>query len=151
MRFDLGYIDSEGNKKTPVVLHRAVFGSIDRFFAYYLEETKGYLPAWLAPVQVQVISVNSQYHNEYAEEVYNKLKEAGFRVELDHRNEKLGYKLRESVIKKIPYMLILGQKEVDAKTISYRRAGSEETVTISLNEFIDLLNNDIKNKTRYDK
>jgi len=151
MRFDLGYIDSEGNKKTPVVLHRAVFGSIDRFFAYYLEETKGYLPAWLAPVQVQVISVNSQYHNEYAEEVYNKLKEVGFRVELDNRNEKLGYKLRESVIKKIPYMLILGQKEVDAKTISYRRAGSDETVTINLEEFIDLLNEDIKNKTRYDK
>ena len=151
MRFDLGYIDSEGNKKTPVVLHRAVFGSIDRFFAYYLEETKGYLPAWLAPVQVQVISVNSQYHNEYAEEVYNKLKEVGFRVELDNRNEKLGYKLRESVIKKIPYMLILGQKEVDSKTISYRRAGSEETVTINLEEFIYLLNEDIKNKTRYDK
>lgn len=151
MRFDLGYIDSDGNKKTPVVLHRAVFGSIDRFMAYYLEETKGYLPVWLAPKQIEVVPVNIQYHEEYAREVFNKLNELGYRVELDDRNEKLGYKLRESVIKKIPYMLILGQNEVDNKTISYRRAGSEETTTVSMEEFIDLLNSDIKNKTRYDK
>ena len=151
MKFDLGYIDNEGNKQTPVVLHRAVFGSIDRFMAYYLEETKGYLPVWLAPKQVQVVPVNIQYHEEYANEIYNALKDAGFRVELDARNEKLGYKLRESVIKKIPYMLILGQREVDEKLVSYRRAGSEETVTVSLDEFINLLNNDIENKVRYDK
>ena len=151
MKFDLGYIDNEGNKQTPVVLHRAVFGSIDRFMAYYLEETKGYLPVWLAPKQVQVVPVNIQYHEEYANEVYQVLKEAGFRVELDARNEKLGYKLRESVIKKIPYMLILGQREVDEKLVSYRRAGSEETVTVSLEEFITLLNNDVENKVRYDK
>ena len=151
MKFDLGYIDNEGNKQTPVVLHRAVFGSIDRFMAYYLEETKGYLPVWLAPKQVQVVPVNIQYHEEYANEVYNVLKEAGFRVELDARNEKLGYKLRESVIKKIPYMLILGQREVDEKLVSYRRAGSEETVTVSIEEFIKLLNNDVINKVRYDK
>ena len=151
MRFDLGYIDNEGNKQTPVVLHRAVFGSIDRFMAYYLEETKGYLPVWLAPKQVEVVPVNIQYHEAYANEVFEALKAAGFRVGLDDRNEKLGYKLRESVIKKIPYMLILGQKEVDEKLVSYRRAGSEETVTLSLEEFIELLNNDIKNKVRYDK
>lgn len=151
MRFDLGYIDSDGNKKTPVVLHRAVFGSIDRFMAYYLEETKGYLPVWLAPKQIEVVPVNIQYHEEYAREVYEKLVEAGFRVGLDDRNEKLGYKLRESVIKKIPYMLILGQNEVDNKTISYRRAGSEETTTVSMEEFIELINSDVKNKTRYDK
>ena len=151
MRFDLGYIDSDGNKKTPVVLHRAVFGSIDRFMAYYLEETKGYLPVWLAPKQIEVVPVNIQYHEEYAREVYEKLVEAGFRVGLDDRNEKLGYKLRESVIKKIPYMLILGQNEVDNKTISYRRAGSEETTTVSMEEFIELINSDIKNKSRYDK
>ena len=151
MRFDLGYIDSDGSKKTPVVLHRAIFGSIDRFIAYYLEETKGYLPVWLAPVQVQVVPVNIQYHEAYSKEVYEALKEAGFRVELDARNEKLGYKLRESVIRKIPYMLILGQKEVDSKTVSYRRAGSEETVTVSLDEFIKLINEDITSKKRYDK
>lgn len=151
MRFDLGYIDNEGNKQTPVVLHRAVFGSIDRFMAYYLEETKGYLPVWLAPKQIEVVPVNIQYHEEYANEIYNALKNAGFRVGIDARNEKLGYKLRESVIKKIPYMLILGQKEVDEKLVSYRRAGSEETVTLKLEEFIELLNNDIENKVRYDK
>ena len=151
MRFDLGYIDSEGNKQTPVVLHRAVFGSLDRFIAYYLEETKGYLPVWLAPKQIEVVPVNIQYHEEYANEVYKALKEAGFRVGIDARNEKLGYKLRESVIKKIPYMLILGQKEVDEKLVSYRRAGSEETITLKLEEFIELINNDIQNKVRYDK
>ena len=151
MRFDLGYIDNEGNKQTPVVLHRAIFGSIDRFMAYYLEETKGYLPVWLAPKQVEVVPVNIQYHEEYSKEVFEALKAAGFRVSLDARNEKLGYKLRESVIKKVPYMLILGQREVDEKLVSYRRAGSEETTTVSLEEFIELLNNDIKNKVRYDK
>ena len=151
MRFDLGYIDNEGNKQTPVVLHRAIFGSIDRFMAYYLEETKGYLPVWLAPKQVEVVPVNIQYHEEYSKEVYEALKKAGFRVSLDARNEKLGYKLRESVIKKVPYMLILGQREVDEKLVSYRRAGSEETTTVSLEEFIELLNNDIQNKVRYDK
>ena len=151
MRFDLGYIDNEGNKKTPVVLHRAIFGSLDRFIAYYLEETKGYLPVWLAPKQIEVVPVNIQYHEEYAREVYEALRNAGFRVELDARNEKLGYKLRESVIKKVPYMLILGQKEVDNKTVSFRRAGSEETTTVSLEEFVELINNDVKNKVRYDK
>lgn len=151
MRFDLGYIDSDGNKKTPVVLHRAVFGTIDRFMAYYLEETKGYLPLWLAPKQIEVVPVNIQYHEEYAREVYNTLLEAGYRVDIDARNEKLGYKLRESVIKKIPYMLILGQKEVDDKTVSYRRAGSEETTTVTMKEFLELLQSDIDNKTRYDK
>ena len=151
MRFDLSYIDSDGNKKTPVVLHRAVFGSIDRFLAYYLEETKGYLPAWLAPRQVEVIPVNEKYHLEYANLVYQKLCEAGFRAELDSRNEKLGYKLREHVIKKIPYMLILGQNEVDNNTVSYRKVGTEETVTVSIEEFIKLLQSDVDNKVRYDK
>ena len=151
MRFDLGYIDNEGNKQTPVVLHRAIFGSIDRFMAYYLEETKGYLPVWLAPKQVEVVPVNIQYHEEYSKEVFEALKKAGFRVSLDARNEKLGYKLRESVIKKVPYMLILGQREVDEKLVSYRRAGSEETTTVTIEEFIELLNNDIQNKVRYDK
>ena len=150
-RFDLSYIDSEGNKKTPVVLHRAVFGSIDRFFAYYLEETKGYLPLWLAPVQVKVIPVNDKYHLEYAESVFKKLLDAGYRVELDSRSEKLGYKLREAVVKKVPLMVILGQNEVDNNLVSYRRAGSEETTTVTIQEFINLLEDEVKNKVRYDK
>ena len=151
MKFDLSYIAPDGSKQTPVVLHRAIFGSLDRTIAFYLEETKGYLPAWLAPVQVQVIPVNSEYHLDYANEVYNNLKKAGYRVSLDSRNEKLGYKLREAVIKKTPYMLILGQKEVDNKTISYRLAGSEETVTVSYDEFVKQLQKDIDEKRRLDK
>ena len=151
MKFDLKYVDQDGNKKTPVVLHRAVFGSIDRTIAYYLEETRGYLPPWLAPVQVKVIPVNEKYHLDYAKEVYEELKELGFRVELDDRNEKLSYKTREAIVKKIPYLVILGQKEVDDNSISYRRSGSEETVTLSRKDFVKLLNKDIENKTRYDK
>ena len=150
-RFDLNYIDKDGEKKTPVVIHRAIFGSIDRTIAFYLEETRGYLPLWLAPVQLEILPVNNEYHLEYAEEVFNTLKEAGYRVHLDDRNEKLGYKMREAVLKKIPYMLVLGQKEVDNKTVSYRRAGSEETVTVSMDEFLKLLKDDIDNKKRYDK
>ena len=150
-RFDLSYIDKDGNKKTPVVIHRAIFGSIDRTIAFYLEETRGYLPLWLAPVQLEILPVNNEYHLEYAEDLFKKLKALGFRVHLDDRNEKLGYKMREAVLKKIPYMLVLGQKEVDNNTVSYRRAGSEETTTVSYDEFVKLITSDLENKTRYDK
>ena len=146
MKFNLSYIDKDGSKKTPVVLHRAVFGSLDRTIAYYLEETKGVLPLFLSPVQVKVLPVNNTYHLEYSKEVYEALKDADIRVELDDREEKLGYRMREAVMKKTPYQLILGQKEVDDKTISYRKYGSEETTTVSLDEFISMLKEDIKNK-----
>ena len=144
-KFDLSYIDKDGSKKTPVVLHRAVFGSLDRTIAYYLEETKGNLPVFLAPVQVKILPVNNEYHLEYAKEVLEELKSAGFRVELDDREEKLGYKLRESVMKKIPITVILGQKEVDDKTISYRLYGSEETTTVTIDEFTQYVVDLIKN------
>ena len=146
MKFDLKYIASDGSKKTPVVLHRAVFGSLDRFIAFYLEETKGLLPVWLAPVQINVIPVNNQYHLEYSNEIYKLLLDSNFRVELDNRDEKLSYKMRESVIKKIPYTVILGQKEVDNNTISYRQHGSEETITVNKDDFINIINDKIKNK-----
>ena len=150
-KFELNYIDSNGEKQTPIVIHRAIFGTFDRFTAFILEETKGALPLWLAPVQLSVIPVNAEYHLDYASELYEELKKAGYRVELDSRNEKLGYKLREAVMKKVPYMLIIGQKEVDNKNVSFRRSGSEETITVSYEEFIDILNKDIKNMNRYDK
>ena len=149
-RFELSYVDESGEKVRPVVIHRAILGSLDRFIAFLLEETKGFLPVWLAPTQVKVIPVNNKYHLEYAEELFNILKENNIRVSLDNRDEKLGYKLRESVLEKIPFMLIIGQKEVDDKTISYRRAGSEETVTISLDEFISLLKQEINDKKYYE-
>ena len=145
MKFDLSYIDKDGSKKTPVVLHRAILGSIDRAIAFYLEETKGALPLWLAPNQINVIPVNNQYHLDYAQNLYNKLKE-NYRVVLDDREEKLGYKMRESVIKKTPYTLIIGQNEVDNNTVSYRRYGSEETITVSYEEFVSMIDNEIKNK-----
>ena len=124
MRFDLKYVDADGEKKTPVVIHRAILGSIDRFIAFYLEETKGVLPLWLAPVQMKVLPVNSEYQGEYAKEVTEWLKDNGIRAELDDRNEKLGYRLREVQTSKIPYTIILGDNEKDNKEISFRLYGS---------------------------
>ena len=137
----------DGSKQTPVVIHRAICGTFDRFTAFLLEETKGAFPLWLSPVQINVIPVNNEYHLEYAEKISNLLKENNFRVELDSREEKLGYKLRESVVKKIPYTLILGQKEVDDNTVSYRKYGTEETVTVSVDEFINLIKDKIEKKS----
>ncbi len=137
-RFDLNYIDEAGEKKRPVVIHRAILGTFDRFMAYLIEETKGAFPLWLAPVQVNVIPVNLEYHEEYATNIYELLK-SDYRVEIDLRNEKLSYKMRESVVRKIPITVIIGQKEVDNQTVSYRKFGSEETTTVSKEEFMDLL------------
>ena len=146
MRFDLAYIDKDGSKKTPVVLHRAILGSIDRFMAFYLEETKGALPLWLSPTQVNIIPVNNEYHLEYAKSIFKELEDLDYRVKLDDREEKLGYKLRESVINKIPVTVIIGQKEVDARTISYRLYGSEDTTTVTIDEFKEFLNKKIVEK-----
>ena len=145
-RFELSYIDSNGEKQIPIVLHRAIFGTFDRFTAFILEETKGALPTWLAPVQINILPVNNKYHLDYANEVFNLLKDSKLRVELDARDEKVGYKMRESVMRKIPYTLVLGQKEVDNQEISYRKYGSEETTTVKKEEFIDLIKKEIENK-----
>ena len=147
-RFDLTYIDSNGEKKTPVVLHRAIFGTFDRFTAFLIEETKGVFPTWLAPVQVTVIPVNNNYHLEYANEVYNALKNKNVRVELDDREEKLSYKMRDAQTKKIPIILILGDKEKDDNLISYRRHGSNKTYCLDKDMFTELLLNEIKDKKR---
>ena len=128
----------------PVVLHRAIFGTFDRFTAFILEETKGALPLWLSPVQINVIPVNNDYHLEYANKVLDTLRENNLRVELDMRDEKLGYKIRESQTKKIPYTLVLGNNERDSKTITYRKYGEEKTTTISLEEFINMLNKQVE-------
>ncbi len=139
-KFDLTYVDTDGSKKRPVVLHRAILGSIDRFIAYLLEVTKGAFPLWLAPVQIDVIPVNNEYHLEYANEITDLLKNNNFRVELDSRDEKLSYRMREAQTRKIPFTLILGDKEKENGMISYRCFGSNETVTVSKDEFINLLN-----------
>ena len=145
-RFDLSYIDSKGEKKIPVVLHRAIFGTFDRFTAFLIEETKGSFPTWLAPVQVTVIPVNNNYHLEYAKEVYDALKEKNVRVELDDREEKLSYKMRDSQTKKIPIILVLGDKEKDGNLVSYRRHGADKTYSVDKDMFISLLLNEIKDK-----
>ena len=145
-KFDLKYVDSDGSKKTPVVIHRAVFGSIDRFIAYYLEETKGVLPLWLSPVQINIIPVNNLYHLDYALSVRDLLISNGFRVLVDSRDEKLSYKMRESQTKKIPFTLVLGDKEKNDNLISYRLHGSNETVTIGYDDFVSLLNGYIEDK-----
>ena len=138
-RFDLTYIDEHGEKQRPVVLHRAILGTFDRFTAFLLEETKGNLPTWLAPVQINIIPVNNEYHLEYANKVVDELRSKGFRVELDARYEKMGYKIRESQTKKIPYTLVLGNNERDNNTITYRMFGKENSTTIERNEFIDMI------------
>ena len=145
-RFELEYVDEDGNKVRPVVIHRAIMGTFDRFMAFLIEETKGQFPLWLAPVQVNVIPVNNEYHLEYAKKVVSDLKRVGLRVELDDRNEKLGYKMRESQTRKINYNLVLGNKERDELSVTYRKHGKEESVTLPLNDFIDMVRDEIDNK-----
>lgn len=138
-KFELEYINEEGNKVRPVVIHRAILGSLDRFVAFLLEETKGILPVWLAPVQVYVIPVNNDLHLDYANKIVDKLKEKDFRVELDDRNEKLSYKMRESQVRKIPVTLILGDNEKNENVISYRLMGSRDTNTVTFDELVEIL------------
>ena len=147
-RFELTYVDENGEKQVPVVLHRAIFGTFDRFTAFVLEETKGALPLWLSPRQINIIPVNNEYHLEYAKKIFDLLDERDIRVNLDDRNEKLSYKMRESVITKTPYALVLGDKERDNNTISYRVYGSEKTNTLPIDEFLELIENEIKNMKR---
>jgi len=151
MKFNLTYVDSDGSKKTPVVLHRAILGSLDRFIAYYLEETKGNLPLWMNPTQVIVLPINSNYQGDYAKEIYDYLKKNKIRVKLDDRQEKLNYRLREAQISKIPYTIILGDKEKEDNTISYRLYSKTETNTLSKKDFLKLLEEEIKSKSLTNK
>ena len=145
-RFDLNYVDDKGMKVRPVVIHRAILGSLDRFIAFLLEETKGILPLWLSPVQINVLPVNSEYHSEYAKEIYTMLKTNNFKVELDNRNEKLSYRMREAQSKKIPCTLILGEEEIKNRLISYRMFGNNKTETITIDDFVNLIKDMINNK-----
>ena len=145
-RFDLTYVDRDGSKQRPIMVHRALFGSFERFIGVITEHFAGAFPLWLSPVQINIIPVNNEYHLEYAKELKEKLLTYNFRVQLDDRDEKLSYKMRESQTKKIPYTAIIGDKEKDSNSVSYREFGSTETTNISTSEFIDLLRNEIKNK-----
>ena len=147
-KFNLTYIDSDGTKKTPVVLHRAILGSLDRFMAYILEETKGNLPLWLAPVQAKILPVKNEDEelNAYSHEVYKYLEDNGIRVEIDERNEKLGYRIREAQMEKVPYLLVLGKNEVADRTVSYRLHGEQQSTTVSMEDFLAMLQEDIRTK-----
>ncbi len=146
-KFDLSYINNKGEKQVPVVLHRAIYGTFDRFTAFLMEETKGAFPLWLAPTQVNIIPVNHEYHFTYAKEIESLLKAHGIRAEVDDRDEKLSYRMRESQTRKIPYTLILGDKEREEKTISYRLFGHTETKNLEQEKFIELIEMQIQNKT----
>lgn len=138
-RFELTYIDKNGEKARPVVIHRAILGSLDRFVAFLLEETKGVLPTWLSPIQVNIIPVNNEYHLEYCNKLKEYLLKNGIRVEMDCREEKLGYRMRESLLKKYPYTVVIGDKEVENNSINYRLHGEKETISISIEDFISLI------------
>ncbi len=145
-RFELEYVDSDGSKARPVVIHRAILGSIDRFVAFLLEETKGNLPLWLAPRQAVVIPVSPENHREYAEEVAARMKREGIRTEVDARNEKLGYRIREAQIKKIPVEIVVGDGERESGSVTVRRYGSRQETKMSLQEFLDAVHAEIDGK-----
>ena len=145
-RFELSYINKNGEKETPVVIHRAIFGTFDRFTAFIIEETKGRFPTWLSPVQVKVIPVNPEFQGDYGKKIKDYLSENGIRAELDDRNEKLGYRLREAQTTKVPYTLILGDAEKENNTVSYRLHGQKETTTLPTEEFLKMIKEEIESK-----
>ncbi len=138
-KFDLTYVGEDGKQHRPVVIHRGVVSTMERFVAFLIEEYKGAFPTWLAPVQVQVIPVSPDAHFEYAKEVQDLLKSKGIRVEMDERNEKIGYKIREAQMQKIPYMLVLGDNEIQERAVNVRKYGEQKSETISLEKFVDEL------------
>ena len=145
-KFDLKYVDADGSKKTPVVLHRAILGSLDRFMAYILEETKGKLPTWLSPVQVKVLPLSDKYV-DYSQKIYEKLLDEGIRAEIDTRDEKIGYKIREARIEKVPYMLVLGQKEEETGEVAVRSRFAGDEGAKNFDEFVKSIKEEINTKT----
>ncbi len=144
-RFEMEYIDANNEKKRPVMIHRAIFGSMERFIGILIEHYAGKFPTWLAPVQARVLPISDKF-NSYAEEVVNKFKEAGIRVELDIRDEKVGYKIREAQMDKIPYMIVIGRNEIEAKNISVRSRDTQEQKVLEIDEFIESVIEEVEDK-----
>ena len=144
-RFDLKYVGEDGKDHRPVVIHRAILGSSDRFMAFLIEETKGAFPLWLSPTQVKILPITDNQH-EYAEKLKEKLHQEKIRVELDDRNEKVGYKIREAQLEKVPYMVVIGAKEVEDGTVSVRSREDSENKVMKIDEFIEKLKKQIENK-----
>ncbi len=145
-RFDLTYIDSDGSKKRPIMLHRVIYGAVERFLGVLIEHFAGAFPLWLSPTQIMIIPVNNEYHLEYANKIKDMLINEKIRVKLDDREEKLGYKMRESQTRKIPYTLIIGDKEKESNNISFRKHGVDETITMRFDEFISKISKEIEDK-----
>lgn len=145
-RFDISYVDEHGNRVQPVLLHRVIFGSVERFIGILIEHFGGAFPLWMAPVQVKIIPVNAKYHSEYSYEVKNMLEKKGIRVEVDDRNEKLGYRLREAQTSKVAIQLIIGDKEVENRSVNLRRYGSQSQHSLSIHAFIELILDEIESK-----
>lgn len=146
-RFELSYIGEDGKEHTPVVIHRAILGTFDRFLSFLIEETKGAFPVWLAPVQAKILPI-SDAHNEYANTVKEQLEKEGIRVEVDDRNEKIGYKIREAQVQKVPYMLVVGEKEMESNTVGVRSRKDGDIGTIKIDEFTKAILEEIKNFTK---
>ncbi|MGO0655749.1 threonine--tRNA ligase [Bacillus mycoides] len=145
-KFDLNYIDENNEKRRPVVIHRAVLGSLDRFLAILIEHFGGAFPAWVAPVQVKVIPVSNAVHEQYANRIADKLAQAGIRVERDIRDEKLGYKIREAQMQKVPYVLVIGDKEMESEAVNVRKYGEEKSEVVELDAFVESMKEEIKNR-----
>ena len=147
-RFGLTYVGQDGEEHRPVMIHRGIVGTMERFIAYLTEIYKGAFPTWLAPVQVEIIPVNLDAHGEYAEKVRQELAKRGFRAEVDNRNEKMGYKIRESQTQKVPYTLVLGDEEMKNGSVNVRRYGTDEEISKSLTDFINEIDADVKSYSR---
>ena len=146
-KFDLTYVGEDGLKHRPVMIHRVVYGSIERFIGILIENYAGAFPVWMAPVQAKVLPITDK-HMDYAYDIKKKLFDMGYRIEVDERNEKIGYKMREAQVKKIPYMLVVGDQEVENGTVSVRKHGERDTVTMSIDEFVTMLQNKIDTKAQ---
>ena len=143
-RFNLSYIDEEGNKKTPVMIHRALFGSFERFIGIITEHFAGAFPTWLTPVQVKILPISAEKHMEYAKKLQVELDEKGFRVEVDERNEKIGYKIREAQMQKIPYMLVIGDKEIESGSVGVRSRKDGDLGAMKKEDFIAKLDEEVR-------
>ena len=147
-RFELFYINKDGEKERPIMIHRACLGSIERFTGMIIENFAGAFPCWFSPVQVNILPVNNEFHLDYAQKVKECMLKEGFRVELDDANEKLGYRLRNSQVRKIPYTIVIGDNERDNGTVTYRKFGQKDQITVSLEEFNKLLKEEVETKKR---
>lgn len=150
-RFECTYVDHEGKKQTPIMLHRVVYGSIERFIGILIEHFAGHFPLWLSPEQIVVIPVHQEKHLEYAQKVTDALKSKGLRVELDARNEKLGYRVREAQMKKVPYQIVVGDGEQENETVTIRKSGSKESNTIALSKAVQRFVEEVENKCLFNQ